>query len=47
LFELPPCPDGHHLDCPDRACVDCGTAIVFSPILITRTPIRLAVDTAA
>jgi hypothetical protein len=47
LFEIPLCLDGHDLDCPDRACVDCGTAIVVGPMLITRSPIRLAVDTAA
>jgi len=28
LTETPPCPDGHGLDCPERACVDCGTALV-------------------
>ncbi len=27
-FEQPPCPDGHD-DCPDRACRDCGAAIVM------------------
>jgi hypothetical protein len=47
LFELPPCPDGHGFDCAERACVDCGAAIVVGPMLITRSPIRLAVDTAA
>jgi hypothetical protein len=25
--EQPPCADGH-LECPDWACVDCGTALV-------------------
>lgn len=25
--EQPPCPDGH-AECPELACVDCGTAIV-------------------
>ncbi|MBC7374762.1 MAG: hypothetical protein H7323_12305 [Frankiales bacterium] len=27
-FEMPPCEDGHGLDCLDLACVDCGHAIV-------------------
>ncbi len=27
LAEAPPCPDGHD-DCPDRACLQCGTALV-------------------
>jgi len=26
--EQPPCLDGHE-DCPERACVECGLAIVF------------------
>ena len=26
-FEMPPCEDGHGLDCLDLACVDCGSAI--------------------
>jgi len=27
-FEVPPCQDGHGLDCLDLSCVDCGFAIV-------------------
>jgi hypothetical protein len=27
-FEQPPCLDGHGVDCPEWACVDCGTALV-------------------
>ena len=27
-FEVPPCEDGHGLDCLDLACTDCGHAIV-------------------
>lgn len=27
-FHSPPCEDGHGPDCPDRACVACGDAIV-------------------
>lgn len=29
LAETPPCPDGHGDDCPDRACVECGTALML------------------
>jgi hypothetical protein len=29
LAEAPPCPDGHGDDCPDRACVECGTALLL------------------
>ena len=29
LFEVPPCEDGHGLDCLDLACTDCGSAIVL------------------
>ncbi|WP_375490878.1 hypothetical protein [uncultured Jatrophihabitans sp.] len=28
LAEAPPCADGHGDACPDRACVDCGTALL-------------------
>jgi hypothetical protein len=28
LTETPPCPDGHGDLCPDRACVECGTALL-------------------
>ncbi|WP_067487760.1 hypothetical protein [Actinomadura hibisca] len=27
-FEQPPCPDGHGADCPERVCVDCGSAVL-------------------
>ena len=32
LTEAPPCPDGHGLDCPERACIECGTALVFDDL---------------
>ena len=32
-FEVPPCEDGHGLDCLDLACVDCGHAIVVGVLL--------------
>ncbi|MFI0349265.1 hypothetical protein [Actinomadura sp. 9N407] len=27
-FERPPCQDGHGPDCPERACVECGSAVL-------------------
>jgi hypothetical protein len=30
-FERPPCVDGHGADCPEWACVECGTAILVVP----------------
>jgi hypothetical protein len=27
--EAPPCSDGHGERCPDRACVECGTALLL------------------
>ena len=27
-FEQPPCVDGHDLDCPELACVECGMALL-------------------
>jgi hypothetical protein len=33
LFEQPPCEDGHGADCPDLACVECGSAIVLRDLL--------------
>ncbi len=36
-FEVPPCEDGHGLDCLDLACVDCGFAIV-SGLLLEQDP---------
>jgi hypothetical protein len=29
LAEAPPCVEGHGADCPDRACVECGTALLL------------------
>lgn len=34
LVETPPCPDGHGADCPDRACVECGTALMLDAPLL-------------
>ncbi|GAB2464045.1 hypothetical protein [Jatrophihabitans fulvus] len=32
--ETPPCADGHGADCPDRACVECGTAVLFDALVV-------------
>ena len=42
LAEAPPCPDGHGDECPDRACVDCGTALVLDAPLFATLPVRRA-----
>jgi hypothetical protein len=33
LTEAPPCPDGHGENCPDRACLECGTALSDAPLI--------------
>jgi hypothetical protein len=30
VFEMPPCADEHGIDCPERACVDCGGALLIA-----------------
>ncbi|HEY9388805.1 MAG TPA: hypothetical protein VIR27_03415 [Mycobacteriales bacterium] len=30
-FETPPCADGHGVDCPERVCTHCGTALLVDP----------------
>lgn len=38
LAEVPPCLDGHDVaagECPDRACVACGTALLLDAQLVT------------
>jgi hypothetical protein len=34
VFEMPPCPDEHGGDCPERACVDCGEAVLIGLTLV-------------
>jgi deoxyinosine 3'endonuclease (endonuclease V) len=34
LFETPECVDGHGADCPDRACVECGTALYVDLVIV-------------
>ncbi len=37
-FEAPPCQDGHGADCPELACVDCGTAVLLGlPVPVRRS----------
>jgi DNA-directed RNA polymerase subunit RPC12/RpoP len=31
VFEQPPCEDGHGEECPERACADCGSAVLVGP----------------
>jgi hypothetical protein len=31
-FERPECLDGHGTDCPERACVECGAAVLLGPL---------------
>ncbi|HEY3715280.1 MAG TPA: hypothetical protein VGL39_12190 [Jatrophihabitantaceae bacterium] len=38
--EVPPCADDHRGACPDRACVECGTALLIDPPLSTDRPAR-------
>ena len=34
--DVPPCADGHSPDeCPDRACTECGTALVRDPVVLS------------
>lgn len=33
VFEVPPCEDGHGLDCADSACTECGLAVVAGVLL--------------
>jgi hypothetical protein len=40
LAEIPPCPDGHGSDCPDRACVECGTALLLDAALFAAANAR-------
>ena len=42
--EVPPCADGHGVDCPDRACAECGTAVIVDPVLV---PVSRAVSRRA
>jgi len=47
LFEQPPCSDGHGEDCPERACTECGTAILIGlpvapPAILGHAPVPQA-----
>ncbi len=42
-FEQPPCSDGHGVECPDRACVECGTALFIDPQPVVARPDRASV----
>lgn len=34
LFETPECTDGHGAACPDRACVQCGSALYVDLVTV-------------
>jgi hypothetical protein len=40
-FEVPPCRDGHDVDCPELACVDCGDALFAGALLLGTARPRL------
>ena len=40
-FEQPPCLDGHGMDCPEWACLACGTALLIGvPVEPAQQPSR-------
>jgi hypothetical protein len=45
VFEVPPCEDGHGLDCLDLSCVECGHAIVVG-VLVDDAEVLLEVRAA-
>ncbi len=45
VFLMPPCQDGHDLDCLDLACVECGHAITVG-VLIRDAVVRVEVQAA-
>ncbi|HEU4422765.1 MAG TPA: hypothetical protein VFR67_09540 [Pilimelia sp.] len=34
VFDAPPCPDGHGLECPELLCTGCGTAVFGAPVVL-------------
>ncbi|TDD74505.1 hypothetical protein E1293_29485 [Actinomadura darangshiensis] len=43
LFERPPCPDGHGEECPERACAECGAALLVGlPPVTAPAPVRVS-----
>ena len=45
-FEVPPCEDGHGLDCLDLACVECGHAVVVGVMVVEQDLLVLQVAAA-
>jgi hypothetical protein len=41
-FEQPPCFDGHGADCPERACVECGAAVLLGSLRQSPSAVPLA-----
>jgi hypothetical protein len=40
-FVQPPCADGHDGECPEWACVDCGSAVVLGDAAVAADVVRL------
>ncbi len=47
LFEAPLCQDGHGKNCPDLACVACGTALFVVVISDTASPVAASARESA
>ena len=45
-FEVPPCEDGHGVDCVDLACVECGHAILVGLLVDDADPFVVALVAA-
>jgi hypothetical protein len=48
VFEVPPCAEGHGGECSERACLDCGTALLVDPLPVVPRPrsVRSALSAA-
>jgi hypothetical protein len=46
VFEVPPCEDGHGVDCLDLFCVECGSAVVVG-VLIAQPAEEVVVEVRA
>ncbi|SNT51902.1 hypothetical protein SAMN05443665_103842 [Actinomadura meyerae] len=46
VFEQPPCSDGHGAECPERACTECGTAVLVGLPPVTAAPVAPVRETA-
>ena len=37
-FEVPPCAEDHGPECAERACLECGTALLVDPLPVASPP---------